>query len=111
MRASLISVARRQVRVGWHTLATAAGFSLDDLSDRARALILIEVDRPEGPTGVLLSPLVISTENTPVPYFADILQALGRAHTSRPIELGRIRKVEKARVFEVYQPSTEATGT
>ncbi|WP_162602158.1 hypothetical protein [Streptomyces sp. CS207] len=54
---------------------------------------------------------MISTENTPVPYFADILQALGRPHTSRPIELGRIRKVEKARVFEVYQPSTEATGT
>ncbi len=111
VRASPISAARRQVRVGWHTLATAAGFSPDDLSDKARALILIEVDRPAGPTGVLLSSLVISTENTPVPYFADILQALGRPHTSRPIELGRIRKVEQARVFEAYQPSTDATDT
>ena len=111
VRASLISAARRQVRVGWHTLAAAAGLSPDDLPDKARALILTEVDRPAGPTGVLLSSLVISTENTPVPYFADILQALGRPHTPRPIELGRIRKLEQARVFAVYGPPTDATNT
>jgi hypothetical protein len=111
VRTSLISAARRRVGVGWHTLAAAAGLNPDDLSDKARELILIEVDRPAGPTGVLLSSLVISTENTPVPYFADILQALGRPHTSRPVELGRIRKLEQARVFAAYGPPTDATNT
>lgn len=111
VRTSLLSAARRRVSVGWHTLAAAAGLNADDLSDRTRALILIEVDRPAGPTGVLLSSLVISTENTPVPYFADILKALGRPHTTRPIELGRIRKLEQARAFAAHDPSTDAPNT
>ncbi|MFG2510754.1 competence protein CoiA family protein [Streptomyces sp. NPDC048584] len=111
VRAALVSAARRQVKVGWHTLAAAAGVAPDELSDRIRALILTEVDRPAGPTGILLSSLVISAENTPVPYFADILKALDRPHTDRPIELGRLRKLEQARVFEAFEPSTEATNS
>ncbi|MFJ3982161.1 competence protein CoiA family protein [Streptomyces fungicidicus] len=111
VRTSLLAAARRQVSVGWHTLAAAAGLNAEDLSDQIRALILIEVDRPSGPTGVLLSSLVISTENTPVPYFADILKALGRPHTTRPIELGRIRKLEQARAFAAHEPSTDSPNT
>ncbi|WP_106982050.1 competence protein CoiA family protein [Streptomyces sp. NRRL WC-3626] len=111
VRAALVSAARRRVKVGWHTLAAAAGLSPDELSDRTRALILTEVDRPAGPGGVLLSSLVISAENTPVPYFADILKALDRPHTDRPIELGRLRKLEQARVFAAFETSTEVTNT
>ncbi|MFF4545969.1 hypothetical protein ACFY1J_17260 [Streptomyces sp. NPDC001406] len=43
------------------------------------------------------------TENRPVPYFAEILKRLGRPHSSLPIELGRIRKVEQARAFAAYE--------
>ncbi|MFD8648776.1 competence protein CoiA family protein [Streptomyces mirabilis] len=107
IRVTLISAARRQVRVSWHTLAAAAGLKPEDLSDKTRALILVEVDRPSGPTGVLLSSLVISTENTPVPYFAEILERLGRPHSMLPIELGRLRKLEQARAFAAYEQSAD----
>ncbi|MDI1455034.1 hypothetical protein NHG22_14645, partial [Streptomyces sp. ATE26] len=102
VRKTLISAARRHVSVSWRTLAAAAGLAPNDLSEKARTAILVAVDRPAGSNGVLLSSLVISTENTPVPYFAEILKRLGRPHSSRPIELGRIRKAEQARAFAAY---------
>lgn len=106
VRRALIDAARRQVCVGWHTLAAAAGLKPTDLTDRAREAILVSVDNP--PTyGVLLSSLVVASEHTPVPYFDAILKRLGRPHGLRPIELGQVRKTEQARVFAAYS----ATGT
>lgn len=67
-----------------------------------RATVLVAVDRPSGPHGVLSS-LLISANRTPVPCFADILRGLARPHDLRPIELGRLRKVEQARAFAAYQ--------
>ncbi|WP_405908989.1 competence protein CoiA family protein [Streptomyces sp. NBC_00828] len=105
VRRALIDAARRQVCVGWHTLATAAGLKSTDLTDRAREAILISVDSP--PTyGVLLSSLVVASEHTPVPYFDSILKRLGRPHSLRPIELGRVRKTEQARVFAAYSATS-----
>ncbi|MFE1911081.1 competence protein CoiA family protein [Streptomyces anandii] len=108
VRDALISAARRQVCVGWHTLAKAAGLKPEDLSDKARAKILVAIDRPAGPDGVLLSALVISSEHTPVPYFDDILRHLGRPHGLRPIELGQVRKREQARAFAEYSRASTA---
>ncbi|MET8163741.1 competence protein CoiA family protein [Streptomyces sp. NPDC005329] len=102
VRRALIDAARRQVCVGWHTLAAAAGLKPTDLTDRAREAILVAVDSP--PTyGVLLSSLVVASEHTPVPYFDAILKRLGRPHGLRPIELGQLRKTEQARVFAAYR--------
>ncbi|MFJ6928331.1 hypothetical protein ACIQUP_13640 [Streptomyces nigra] len=101
VRKALIDAARRQVRVGWHTLAAAAGLKPADLNDRVREDILVSVDRPAA-HGVLLSSLVIASEHTPVPYFDSILRRLGRPHDLRPIELGQFRKTEQARVFAAY---------
>ncbi|MEV5933184.1 hypothetical protein AB0L56_10655 [Streptomyces sp. NPDC052079] len=56
----------------------------------------------------MLSSLLISADHTPVPYFADILRGLGRPHDLRPIELGRLRKVEQARAFAAYQEGAES---
>ncbi|MGR6973901.1 hypothetical protein ACU639_30615 [Streptomyces cynarae] len=101
VRRALINAARRQVCVGWHTLAAAAGLKPTDLTDRAREAILVSVDSP--PTyGVLLSSLVVASEHTPVPYFDAILKRLGRPHGLRPIELGQLRKTEQARAFAAY---------
>jgi hypothetical protein len=108
VRDALISAARRQVCVGWHTLAKASGLKPGDLSDKARAMILVAIDRPAGPDGVLLSALVISSEHTPVPYFDDILRHLGRPHGLRPIELGQVRKREQARAFAEYSGASTA---
>ncbi|WP_327748018.1 competence protein CoiA family protein [Streptomyces europaeiscabiei] len=108
VRDALISAARRQVCVGWHTLAKVAGLKPDDLSDKARAMILVAIDRPAGPNGVLLSALVISSGHTPVPYFDDILRHLGRPHGLRPIELGQVRKREQARAFAEYSRASTA---
>ncbi|QDI71356.1 hypothetical protein CD934_23745 [Streptomyces calvus] len=103
VRRALIDAARRQVCVGWHTLAAAADRTLHDLSDAARASILVAVDRPAAPDGVLLSSLVIAAGHAPVPYFDDILRRLGHPHGLRPIELGQVRKREMARAFEAYR--------
>jgi hypothetical protein len=105
VRQALIDAARRQVCVGWHTLAAAAGRTPPDLSDAERASILVAVDRPAAPDGVLLSSLVIAAGHSPVPYFDDVLRRLGRPHGLRPIELGQVRKREMARAFEIYRPS------
>ncbi|CAM5610304.1 hypothetical protein [Streptomyces chartreusis] len=106
VRRALIDAARRQVCVGWHTLAAAAGLKPADLTDRAREAILVAVDSP--PTyGVLLSSLVVSSEHTPVPYFDAILKRLGRPHGLRPIELGQLRKTEQARAFAAYSAAAD----
>ncbi|WP_405925860.1 hypothetical protein [Streptomyces sp. NBC_00035] len=105
-RRSLIDAARRQVCVGWHTLAAAAGLKTTDLSDKARESILVAVDSPTSPHGVLLSSLVVASEHTPVPYFDSILKRLGRPHGLRPIELGQLRKREQALAFAAYSPTT-----
>ncbi|MFD5773886.1 competence protein CoiA family protein [Streptomyces fungicidicus] len=102
VRGALVSAARRQVCVGWHTLAEAAGLKPDDLSDLARTSILVAVDQAAGPEGVLLSSLVVSSRNAPVPYFDEILGRLGRPSGLRPIELGQVRKTEQARAFAAY---------
>ncbi|MEU6809785.1 competence protein CoiA family protein [Streptomyces sp. NPDC046831] len=104
-RRALVSAAQRGVRVSWHTLASAAGVRPEALPDRTRASILIDVDRGAGQDGVLLSSLVVSPGNLPVPYFADVLKHLGRPYSSYPLELSRIRKVEQARVFAAYEGS------
>ncbi|MFF2381593.1 competence protein CoiA family protein [Streptomyces sp. NPDC058108] len=105
VRRALIDAAQRQVCVGWHTLAAAAGLKPSDLSDRAREEILVAVDNP--PTyGVLLSSLVVASEHTPVPYFDAILKRLGRPHGLRPIELGQVRKTEQARTFAAYSATS-----
>ncbi|MFD9132898.1 competence protein CoiA family protein [Streptomyces bottropensis] len=105
VRRALIDAARRQVCVGWHTLAAAARIKPTDLSDKVREAILVAVDSP--PTyGVLLSSLVVSSEHTPVPYFDAILKRLGRPHGLRPIELGQVRKTEQARVFAAYSATS-----
>ncbi|MEU1600219.1 hypothetical protein ABZ468_47585 [Streptomyces sp. NPDC005708] len=108
-RRSLIDAARRQVCVGWHTLAAAAGLKPTDLSDKARESILVAVDSPTSPYGVLLSSLVVASEHTPVPYFDSILKRLGRPHGLRPIELGQVRKREQSLAFAAYSP-TSATA-
>lgn len=106
VRRALIDAARRQVCVGWHTLAAAAGLKPTDLTDRARKAILVSVDSP--PTyGVLLSSLVVASEHTPVPYFDAILKRLGRPHGLRPIELGQVRKTEQARAFAAYSAAAD----
>ncbi|WP_317446374.1 hypothetical protein [Streptomyces collinus] len=106
VRRALIDAARRQVCVGWHTLAAAAGLKPTDLNDRAREAILVSVDSP--PTyGVLLSSLVVASEHTPVPYFDAILKRLGRPHGLRPIELGQLRKTEQARAFAAYSAAAD----
>ncbi|NBM19585.1 competence protein CoiA family protein [Streptomyces sp. GC420] len=106
VRHALIDAARRQVCVGWHTLAAAAGLKPSDLSDKAREAILVAVDSP--PTyGVLLSSLVVASEHTPVPYFDAILKRLGRPHGLRPIELGQVRKTEQARAFAAYSAAAD----
>ena len=106
VRRSLIDAARRQVCVGWHTLAAAAGLKPTDLSDKARESILVAVDSPTSPHGVLLSSLVIASEHTPVPYFDSILKRLGRPHGLRPIELGQVRKREQSLAFAAYSPTS-----
>ena len=111
VRGALLSAARRQVCVGWHTLAEAAGLKPDDLSDLARTSILVAVDQAAGPEGVLLSSLVVSSGSAPVPYFNEILGRLGRPSGLRPIELGQVRKTEQARVFAAYaQPPDDGTA-
>lgn len=103
VRRALTDAARRQVCVGWHTLAAAIDRNPGDLSDAARASILVAVDRPAGPDGVLLSSLVIAPGHSPVPYFDHVLERLGRPHGLRPIELGHLRKQEQARAFDAYR--------
>ncbi|MFD9078966.1 competence protein CoiA family protein [Streptomyces erythrochromogenes] len=102
VRRILTDAARRQVCVGWHTLAESLGRQPKDFSDRHRLAVLVAVDRAVRPTGVMLSALVIGVGHAPVPYFADILRALGRPHDLRPIELGQVRKHEQARVFAAF---------
>ncbi|WP_030964274.1 competence protein CoiA family protein [Streptomyces sp. NRRL S-378] len=102
VRRTLTDAARRQVCVGWHTLAESLGRQPKDFSDRHRLAVLVAVDRPARPTGVMLSALVIGAGHAPVPYFADILRALGRPYDLRPIELGQVRKHEQARAFAAY---------
>ncbi|MEU0434787.1 competence protein CoiA family protein [Streptomyces sp. NPDC006290] len=101
-RRALVDAAKRQVCVGWHTLAAAAGLKLTDLSDKAREAILVAVDHGTTPDGVLLSSLVVASEHTPVSYFDAVLRRLGRPHGLRPIELGQVRKIEQARAFAAY---------
>lgn len=108
VRRALTDAARRQVCVGWHTLAAAAGLKPTDLSAKAREAILVAVDRPTAPDGVLLSSLVVASEHTPVPYFDAILKRLGRPHGLRPIELGQVRKNEQARAFASYTHASTA---
>lgn len=103
VRRSLIAAATRQVCVGWNTLAAAAGTDPEELSSGDRRAMLIAVDRQSQVDGILLSSLVIGPGHTPVPYFDDILRALGRPHGLRPIELGRVRKQEQARAFAAYE--------
>ncbi|MEU1176871.1 competence protein CoiA family protein [Streptomyces sp. NPDC005820] len=110
VRRALIDAARRQVCVGWHTLAAAARLKPTDLTDRTREAILVAVDSP--PTyGVLLSSLVVASEHTPVPYFDAILKRLGRPHGLRPIELGQLRKAEQARAFAAYSAAAGTDGS
>ncbi|MFJ8399137.1 hypothetical protein ACIQ9K_01520 [Streptomyces microflavus] len=108
-RRALIDAAQRQVCVGWHTLATAAGLKPTDLSGRTREAILVAVDSPTSPHGVLLSSLVVASEHTPLPYFDSILKRLGRPHGLRPIELGQVRKREQALAFAAHR-STSTTA-
>ncbi|WP_329625308.1 competence protein CoiA [Streptomyces sp. NBC_01255] len=112
VRQALVDAARRQVCVGWHTLAAAAGTEPGELSAEMRRAILTAVDRQPHIPGVLLSALVIGPGHTPVPYFDDILRALGRPYGLRPIELGLVRKTEQARAFAAYAPakSTDPKG-
>ncbi|MEU8448925.1 hypothetical protein [Streptomyces globisporus] len=110
VRRALIDAAQRQVCVGWHTLAAAAGLNPSDLSAKARESILVAVDSPPA-YGVLLSSLVVASEHTPVPYFDAILKRLGRPYGLRPIELGRLRKTEQARVFAAYRAAAHTTDT
>ncbi|MFJ7072871.1 competence protein CoiA family protein [Streptomyces sp. NPDC098781] len=107
VRRALIDAARRQVCVGWHTLAAAAGLKPTDLNERAREAILVSVDSPPTYGVLLLSSLVVSSEHTPVPYFDAILKRLGRPHGLRPIELGQLRKTEQARAFAAYSAAAE----
>ncbi|GHB15704.1 hypothetical protein GCM10010377_01390 [Streptomyces viridiviolaceus] len=109
VRRALVSAAERRMRVSWQTLASAAGIRPEALRDPTRASILIDVDRAAGPDGVLLSSLVVSSGNLPVPYFGDILKYLGRPYSSFPIELSRIRKAEQARAFAAYASSANRT--
>ncbi len=108
VRRALIDAARRQVCVGWHTLAAAAGLKPTELTDRAREAILVSVDSPPV-YGVLLSSLVVASEHTPVPYFDSILKHVGRPHGLRPIELGQLRKTEQARAFAAYSAAADTT--
>ncbi|MFD3309443.1 competence protein CoiA family protein [Streptomyces sp. NPDC058694] len=101
-RRALVDAARRRVCVGWHTLAAAAGLKPADLSDKLRETVLVAVDSPASPHGVLLCSLVVASEHTPVPYFDAILKRLGRPHGLLPIELGQVRKREQARAFAEY---------
>ena len=103
LRPALIAAARRQVCVSWETLAREAHLPSGRVSEKERAAVLVAVDRPSAPDGVMLSSLLISANHTPVRYFADILRGLGRPHDLRPIELGRLRKLEQARAFAAYQ--------
>ncbi|MGV9698150.1 hypothetical protein ACWDTR_20630 [Streptomyces sp. NPDC003470] len=103
LRHALIAAARRQVCVSWESLAREAHLPSGRVPERERVAVLVAVDRPSGSHGVMLSSLLISANRTPVPYFADILRGLGRPHDLRPIELGRLRKVEQARAFAAYQ--------
>ncbi|MFZ3500379.1 competence protein CoiA family protein [Streptomyces sp. 5.8] len=103
VRRTLIDAARRQVCVGWHTLAAAVGGQPGDFSVSDRLAVLAAVDRDAEVAGVMLSALVIGAGHTPVPYFNDILRSLGRPHGLRPIELGQVRKHEQARAFEAYR--------
>lgn len=109
VRGALVSAARRRVCVGWHTLAEAAGLRPADFSDRVRTSILVSIDQASGPDGVLLSSLVVSSGNAPVPYFDAILGRVGRPSGLRPIELGQARKTEQARVFEAYAHPSDLT--
>ncbi|MDG9689532.1 competence protein CoiA family protein [Streptomyces sp. DH17] len=109
VRNALVSAARRQVCVGWHTLAEAAGLRPADFSDWARTSILVSIDQASGPDGVLLSSLVVSSRNAPVPYFDEILGRVGRPSGLRPIELGQVRKTEQARVFAAYAQLSDLT--
>lgn len=109
VRRALIQAATRQACVGWNTLAAAVGTDVGLLSDTDRTAILAAVDGHPQAKGLLLSSLVIGPGHTPVPYFDDILRALGRPHGLRPIELGRVRKQEQARVFEAYSRPRTAT--
>ncbi|MFG2335800.1 competence protein CoiA family protein [Streptomyces yangpuensis] len=102
VRRILTDAARRRVCVGWHTLAESLGRQPKDFSDHHRLAVLVAVDRAARPTGVMLSALVIGAGHAPVPYFADILRALGRPHDLRPIELGQVRKHEQARAFAAH---------
>ncbi|GGL15457.1 competence protein CoiA family protein [Streptomyces flaveus] len=109
-RRTLVDAARRRVCVGWHTLAAAAGVKSADLPDKLREAVLVAVDSPTSPHGVLLSSLVVASEHTPVPYFDTVLKRLGRPHGLRPIELGQVRKREQARAFAEYGSGT-TTGS
>ncbi|MFD5491406.1 competence protein CoiA family protein [Streptomyces sp. NPDC127091] len=109
VRDALVSAARRQVCVGWHTLAEAAGLRPADFSDWARTSILVSIDQASGPEGILLSSLVVSSGNAPVPYFDAILGRVGRPSGLRPIELGQVRKTEQARVFAAYAHPSDLT--
>ncbi|MFJ9481636.1 hypothetical protein ACIRRI_42730 [Streptomyces mirabilis] len=107
VRRALIDAAQRQVCVGWPVLAAAAGLKPMDLSDRAREAILVAVDSPSAPDGVLLSSLVVVFKHMPVPYFDAILRRIGRPHGLRPIELGQFRKTEQARAFAAYSAAAD----
>ncbi|MGW6534523.1 hypothetical protein ACWGBV_00110 [Streptomyces sp. NPDC055051] len=102
VRRALIQTATREACLGWNALAVASGLDPGLLSDAERTALLVAVDRRSPAEGPLLSSLVIGPGHTPVPYFDDILRALGRPHGLLPIELGRVRKQEQARVFEAY---------
>ncbi|MFF2779105.1 competence protein CoiA family protein [Streptomyces sp. NPDC058052] len=102
VRRALIQAATREACLGWNALAVAAGMDPGLLTDAERTALLVAVDRRAPAEGLLLSSLVIGPGHTPVPYFDDILRALGRPHGLLPIELGRVRKQEQARVFEAY---------
>ncbi|MCX5194389.1 competence protein CoiA [Streptomyces sp. NBC_00249] len=108
IRRTLVDAARRQVCVGWHTLADAVGRHPKEFTERDRLAVLAAVDRAARTTGVMLSSLVIGAGHAPVPYFADLLRELGRPHDLHPIQLGQVRKYEQAHAFRIYRQGTTA---
>ncbi|WP_405683138.1 competence protein CoiA family protein [Streptomyces sp. NBC_00057] len=102
VRKALTDAAEQQRCVGWQSLAAAAGHAPGDFAVGDRIAILVDVDRSNSASGVLLSSLIIGPGHTPVPYFDIILKHLGRPHGLRPIELGTVRKTEQARAFATY---------
>ncbi|MGV9619420.1 hypothetical protein [Streptomyces tendae] len=110
-RKELEAVALSHSLIDWETLVGTTGMAPSDITPADRVRLLIEVDHPRADGKPVLSSLVGPTgdDSGPPSFFTDILRGLGRPHDLRPIELGRLRKVEQARVFAFYQEGDSRT--